>query len=871
MKKVIVVPHTHWDREWYLTFDEFRMHLVEALNRVLSLLKAHPQYKFTLDGQVISLLDCLEVRPEKEEALRKYIWEGRLLIGPWYVQPDGFLVSGESLVRNLLYGTRIAREFGGAMLEGYVPDAFGHISQLPQILRGFGIGTAYVMRGADRACEKAGGADFIWKAPDGSGVFCHVMETGYCNAERLSPDPKELTRPLKHLVEARVLNHKSDPFPEFLEELSRRSRTGAILLMNGCDHLGPQEDLPEAVEELNRRYPDYRFVIGTLGDYSRLLEGARPALPEVQGEFRTSRRHPILAGVLSTRMYLKQANHRVETMLVRYAEPLAALARVLVGKDLKGFLDLAWKLLLENHAHDSICGTGIDPIHREMECRFARAETIAKGIAEKALGAIAETNVRNRGEGVTITVFNPCPWGRRDEVVAEVPAELSDGELFGPGNERVPFALVGGRLVSEKILAGVEHREKALIAFPAELPPFGFATFRLVPGKPRPASGSLFTDDRTLENEFYRVTVYQDGTFDLLDKDTGALFRGLNLLEDSGDAGDEYNYSPPEEQRVFTSKGLRGELGRAEDLPWKGSLRVKLELPLPQGLCPDRMSRSEQLVEVPVTFTISLKRGVRRVEVRAEVENRARDHRLRVAFPTGIAAEYSLADGSFWVIARPTRPPDGKDWIETPPVTHPQKAFVAVENGREGFAVFNRGLPEYEVTPEGTVYLTLLRCVGWLSRDDLSTRRGHAGPPYETPGAQSLGRHRFEYGVYTYSGTWEDSGLLQAAQEFTAPPWAVALEGMLGPRREEIFSLEPGGVVLSSVKLPMEGEGLIVRVYNPTCRGLSAELKCALSIAEVWEARLDETPGVRLELASPHLLRFPLRSGEIKTLRLRVG
>ncbi len=870
MKKAIVVSHTHWDREWYLSFEEFRFYLVEALDRVLSLLEAHPRYKFTLDGQVIPLLDYLDVRPEKEEAIRKHIGEGRLLIGPWYVQPDEFLVSGESLVRNLLYGTRIAREFGGVMLEGYVPDAFGHIAQLPQVLQGFGIGSAYVMRGADGACAEAGGPDFIWHAPDGSAVLCHVMETGYCNAERLSADPGVLTRPLERLVEAGLLDPKGELFPEFLEELSRRSRIGAILLMNGCDHRGPQEDLPEVVEELNTRFPEFQFAIGTLSDYTRFLEEARAALPEVRGEFRTSERHPVLSGVLSARIYLKQANHRVETLLERYAEPLAALARVLAGKDLKDFLDLAWKLLLENHAHDSICGTSVDPVHREMECRFARAEAIARGVAERGLLAIAGTHKVGE-EGISIFVFNPCPWERRDEVVVEIPPEAPLGALLGPGGEEIPLVVMGKKLVSEGILEGVIHREKAVIAFPAELPPFGTAVFRLVSGEPRGISGSLFVDDRTLENEFYRVTVHEDGTFDLLDKETGATYRKLNLLEDSGDAGDEYNYSSPEVQEIFTSEGLRGEVERAEDLPWKGSVKVKLEVELPRGLRPDRKGRDKETVKIPVVFTISLKRGIKRVEVRAEVENRARDHRLRVAFPTGIAAAYSFADDTFWVIERPTCPPRGEDWIEAPSTTHPQKAFVAVENGKRGLAVLNRGLPEYEVTPEGVVYLTLLRCVGWLSRDDLATRRGHAGPPYETPEAQCLGTHRFEYAVYTYSGTWEGSGLLRAAREFVSPPYAVALERAFEPQRYEIFSLEPEGAVLSAVKPPEEGEGLVVRVYNPTRRELMAELKCALPIAEAREARLDETPRGKLDLASPRLLRFPLRPGEIRTLQLRLG
>ncbi|HDI11483.1 MAG TPA: hypothetical protein ENF77_04105 [Candidatus Acetothermia bacterium] len=867
--KTIVVPHTHWDREWYLTFEGFRFHLVEALDRVLNLLERSPDYRFTLDGQVLPLLDYLEIHPEMEGKLRDFIREGRLLVGPWYVQPDEFLVSGESLIRNLLYGTRIAQAFGGTMLEGYVPDSFGHIAQLPQIFTDFGIGSAFVMRGADRACEEAGGPDFLWRAPDGSAVLCHVMEMGYCNAEQLSADPAELTRSLERLVEAGLLDPEGEPFVTFLTELQRRSRTGAILLLNGCDHRGPQMDLPEVVEGLNRRFPEFRFTIGTLSDYAAALRRVKESLPVIEGEFRTPVRHPILTGVLSARMYLKQANHRVETLLTRYAELLVALTRVLAKVDLKPFLDHSWKLLLQNHAHDSICGTGVDPIHREMEVRFARAEALATEVAREALRSLVMA--QGKGKGLSVFVFNPCPWGRREEITAEIPAQAAGVVLRGPRGEKVPTAVVGEKLVSEGILSGVSHQRKAVISFQAELPPLGIAAFRLDPDERAEEvgarRGSLVVDDRTLENEFYRVTVYENGTFDLLDKATGRLFRGLNLLEDSGDAGDEYNYSPPPKQRVLSSADIRGTVGVAADLPWRGTLEVSLVFPLPVSLDPERVARSEETVEVPVRFRISLQRGLKRVDIEAEVDNRARDHRLRVAFPTGIPAEKSIAEGTFWVNERPTRPPEAVGWVEDPPVTHPQKAFVAVEDGKGGFVVFNRGLPEYEVAPEGTIYLTLLRCVGWLSRGDLSTRRGHAGPPYETPEAQCPGKHTFRYAVYTYQGCWEEAGVLRMAQAFIAPPIAISWERTESIGERTFLFLDPDAVLLSAVKPPEEGEGIVIRIYNPTARYLEAVLRVGFPLSGARELRLDESPLRDLPIRGD-ILRLPLKGGEIKTIHL---
>ncbi len=870
MNRVIVVPHTHWDREWYLTFEEYRVWLVKALDTVISLLEKHPHYKFTLDGQVIPILDYLEIRPEIEGKIRGFVREGRLLIGPWYVQPDEFLVTGEALVRNLLYGTRIAREFGGVMLEGYVPDAFGHSAQLPQILTGFGIGTAFVMRGAEGACEKIGGPDFVWKAVDGSAVLCHVMETGYCNAEDLSANPAELTRPLRWLMKVGLIDPGDKPLAAFLAELCRRSRIGTILLLNGCDHRGPQIDLPSVVEKLSSRFPDFRFTIGTLSDYAAFLAQARDALPEVEGEFRTAKRHPILAGVLSTRMYLKQANHRVEILLERYTEPLAALARIVAGVDLKGFLDHAWKLLLQNHAHDSICGTGVDPVHREMEVRFARAEAIATELTREALRALAMVQRSEAGDSVFLLVFNPCPWEKRSEITAEVPVQVAGRALRGPRGEVIPTVVMGEKLVSQGILSGVAHLRRAVISFQAKLPPFGIIGFLFDPEKGETKKGGLVVDDRTLENEFYRVIVHENGTFDLLDKETGRSFRGLNFLEDSGDAGDEYNFSPPLNQRIFTSVDFRGKLRVTADLPWKGTLEASLVFPLPASLDSKRVARSKKMVKVPVRFRISLQQGLKRVDITAEVDNRVRDHRLRVAFPTGLSAEHAIVEDAFGVIERPIGPPHGEGWIEAPPTTQPQKSFVAVEDPDGGFAVLNRGLPEYEITPDGTIYLTLLRCVGWLSRGDLFTRRGHAGPPYETPEAQCLGVHRFEYAVYTYLGHWENGDVIRTAWEFIARPFAISMEGRGSLEPWSFLSLRPEGVVLSAVKLPETGDGLIIRVYNPLRKPLEAELVSFLEIQEAWEVRLDEAPMRPVSFTSPHLLQFSLRPGEIKTFRLSV-
>lgn len=301
--KVLVVPHIHWDREWYLTAEEFSFYLAKALDWVLELLATDKDFVFTLDGQVITILDYIAVFPSRREELVRYVRQGRLKIGPRYVQSDEFLVSGESLIRNLLLGRRLAKQFGGAMLVGYLPDAFGHIAQLPQILLGFGINTAFFMRGADLACETAGGAEFRWRAPDGSTVCAHVFTEGYDAARDLT-----------------------DVHEELLRRLLARTKTGLLLLPLGGDHRAPPPDFPKRWKRMCARWKNFAFSIGSFEDYAAVLQEVAENLPLIAGELRASRFHFILAGVLSTRIPLKQANFRIQNLLERYAEPLSALA-----------------------------------------------------------------------------------------------------------------------------------------------------------------------------------------------------------------------------------------------------------------------------------------------------------------------------------------------------------------------------------------------------------------------------------------------------------------------------------------------------------------------------------------------------------------
>ncbi len=372
-KTAYLVSHTHWDREWYRTFQQFRLDLVRTVDGILDTLERDARFThFLLDGQTVVLDDYLAMRPHAGERLRHQIASGRLAVGPWYCHPDLFLVSGEAIVRNLMLGTRMARDYGRSMMVGYVPDQFGHPAQLPQIFAGFGIDSAALWRGVDAGATPN---ETWWESPDGSRVLLELLAQSYSNAQLLpTSEPAALAGRLRQLCEL-LEPHATGP---------------AVLLMNGNDHLPIQAGLPEALGAANELLaPDWRVEQTDLRTaIARLREAGHPA-EVLRGELRAAATVHLLPGVLSTRTYLKQRNATIQGLLERQAEPYAVFAHLQGAPYPAGELWEAWRLLLQNHPHDSICGCSIDQVHREMVTRFDEAEQIAVALTDRALDGLA--------------------------------------------------------------------------------------------------------------------------------------------------------------------------------------------------------------------------------------------------------------------------------------------------------------------------------------------------------------------------------------------------------------------------------------------------------------------------------------------------
>jgi 2-O-(6-phospho-alpha-D-mannosyl)-D-glycerate hydrolase len=846
-----VVPHTHWDREWYLPFEQFRMRLVRTVEEICDVLEADPRFRtFTLDGQAVILEDVIELRPDLEARLRALLEKGRLVTGPAYVLPDEFLAGSESLVRNFLAGRAVVRRFGGKpMAVGYMPDTFGHVDQLPQLLAGFGLDSFVFWRGLGDEANRFGVA-FSWEAPDGTEVTAIRQLGSYGNAGEIgrwaSGGVDLAERPDRHpdTAAAQLVRFVT----AYRAELDR-TPTGELLLCNGADHERIQRALPDLLDHARALHPETKVEIGSYEDYWRRLRPTLGELPVHRGELVGGRDAPVLRGINSARMHLKQAAESAERAIL-VAETLASLA-ILAGRTQFRYpvaeLGRAWREHLRNLPHDSISGCSVDETHRAMEARFASSTHLAERIRREAIASLAgveEPWTYRPPRTTAVSVINPLGHGRRAVARIPVPQELLDEPAI------VATDRDGRNLqVQVQTTAGDTN---ALVLI--ELPGFGATDVRLAP-QAEDARGVAWTsapEAQAITNGILTVTGRPDGTIAVTNVRTGETFEGLHRFEDVADRGDEYNFCPVEfDVPRFAER--TGSVRVVASGPVVAELEIALELRLPARLSADRRRRTGE-VAVPIKTRVRLTAGSERIEFRTSVDNRAEDHRLRVRFAAPGADDTATvrAEGHFSVVRRPVRPSwTGAGWFEPPQLTSHTSGFVSAGD----IVVFGRGLPEYEAVPTHgglDLALTLLRCVGWLSRDDLSTRPGGAGPTLPTPEAQCQGEHTFEYAFTIASEDLADVAMLRASADYRTP---LSI-GAAGAQTRGLLSVA-GDVVVTALKGAEDGEGMILRVFAPEPTGLSIAADGTLSRARLDETSADGDPSA------------PLRAGEIRTVRIR--
>lgn len=885
-----VLSNTHWDREWYMTNEQFLARLVPMMDRLLEIMKKYPTYRFVLDGQYMVLHDYLAARPEKKEEAGKLIQEGRLLVGPWYTQPLETIASGEGLIRNLQYGIRSTEQYGPAMMSSYEIDEFGHASQMPQLLRGFGIDNAIAWRGMPEDSRSV----FMWEGPDGSKVWMVYSNSGYGEATTLPAQEEDFEevidgktyrrRGLKNRIAA--LRKHREPWADTIH----------LMWLNGIDHSFAQENLLEVLkkaEEIDKELQISQSVP------AELLAGIKQDYAERDLPLRTVKGELMYAGegvmvpVQSCRASQKLLHYKTEHYLERVLEPVTAMSW-LVGQEYPQWaVKRAWEFVLENHAHDSLGCTSVDTVYRQVMARYENSIALAGAVADDALRAVMECD--DARQTPSLWFFNTASFAHRGTAEVEVTVMegmMDDGgfELFTEAGEKVEHTLLSRKRVATlryNPRRGHPTRSygtqvKLLVALP-EVAAFGYLRLRMR-AKPHVKlfhmpKVTYHTSGTSMENQYLKVAFEPNGTVSLTNKETGYTYRSLLLLEDSGEEGDAYVHRPPLVDSVCYSIGNRADISMLYDTPQGAAYEIRQTLTVPAGLREDRLARTAERSTIDVVTVLKLNAGSRRLDLEMKVKNNANSHRLRVLFPTGLKdAAVSRAGQPFDVVEHTLGFEYRPGVSEQPYLTHPMQDICDVSGCEAGLTVAAEGIYEYECTNDENraLALTLVRAVSSLEEANFTDM-----PEFSVPDAQEHMENTYRISVIPHKGDWREvygeamcflnpvQPLINRAREVSVLPEYVP--GTLSlPEAGHMLKLTAKDMMITAVKRAEDRDSLIVRVWNYGCDEAEGTLQAGFAgreIREAYEVDLNEKrqqPATVKDGAIP----FKLRAAGLYTVEI---
>lgn len=820
VSRVHITPHMHWDREWYFTTEASRILLVNNMEEILTRLEQDDAYKYyVLDGQTAVLEDYFAVKPENRPRVKALVEAGKLIIGPWYTQTDTTIVSGESIVRNLMYGIRDCMALGEPMKIGYLPDSFGMSGQLPHIYNGFGITRAMFWRG----CSERHGTDkteFLWQSADGSEVTTQVLPLGYAIGKYLPEDEEGLRKRLD----------------SYFGVLEKASVTKEILLPNGHDQMPLQQNIFAVMDKLREIYPQRKFVMSRFEEVFEHIEAHREELATLKGEFIDGKYMRVHRTIGSTRMDIKIAHARIENKIVNVLEPLATLAWTLGFEYHHGLLEKMWKEILKNHAHDSIGCCCSDKVHREILSRFELAEDMADNLTHFYMRKIVDNMPQSDAD--KLVMFNLMPWPRDEVINTTIRLRASQFRLVDDKGNDVPYFIRHAReldpgLIDRQIVhyGNYEPFMAFDIQLSQNLPSMGYCTLYIEPHIAGDALPPTKTTEALLENAFWQISLNGDGTLRLHDKASGLIYDRVLEIEESSDDGDEYDYSPSREEWRLTS--VQGEHDvEVTHEGWQSRVLIRHRMAVPANLTERSARQQNGLLTAEMAVTLS--HNSRRIDVEVRLDNQADDHRVRVLIPTPFNTEAVLADTQFGSLTRPVWDEamtnwQEEGWKEAPLPVWNLLNYAVLREKHHGMALFTEGLREFEVIGDAhkTFALTLLRGVGVLGKEDLLLRPGRpSGIKMPVPDSQVRGQLDCRFSLYSFSGSPDDAGVAQQAKAWLTPvhcynkiPWdAMKLNraAFRTPESYSLLTLPPTGCMLSALKKSEDGEALILRLFNPS-------------------------------------------------------
>lgn len=820
MKKIHVVAHTHWDREWYFSDNEAFIQFSYHMDEVIYALENGELDYYYLDGQLSILDDYLKVYPNQETKIKELVEGNKLFIGPWYTQMDEFVVAGESVVKNLQIGIDMSKRLGGHTALGYLPDSFGQGKDMPKIYNGFGIEDAVFWRGMPNEVTKS--REFYWTAEDGSKVLTINIRNGYYAGVAL--------------VEGEIYQKKA-----ILDIVSEDSATTNITLPVGGDQRAVDRNLKAIIEEANKEFAEeYQIEESNYPHIFNLLKKEATDLPTVQGEFMSGSVSKIHRSIYSSRYDLKKINDTIENRLIFQLEPLMLMADDLGIPFKRELMDYTWKLILKNHAHDSIGGCNTDKTNEMIMARYKEADQLSYSTVDYLVRKIAESI-----EGIQendLVLFNTLPYRRTEPYTLEVSTKKTTIKLFDDQRHEIPFQLIS----TEKVYAGEVRRSESdydeakyyyihKISFINELPAL---SYQIVSVEEQDESATqekpVASEETMIENAAYKIT-FSNGQFSILAKEQGITYKNCLHVEESGDEGDTYDYSPAYFDSIhhlfFETAEVAIQSGK-----FLSTMSVTGSWFVPKDLAARKAQKVD--TEIEYTLTLSLKNDSKRVDMKLSVNNQALDHRMRLVVKTPVKSQVSYADTLFGIVERNNNDPHIHDWRELgwkeePTEIYPMIHYANTHDLETSWTVMSKGIKEYQVI-DSDMYITLFRGVGFLGRPELLRRPGDAsGNQFRyipTPDSQLLGSLEMElsliiatdynpaeiqreYQMYSVDTPYYQ---VQTLNRFTNP-----IQYFQSNKVDHLTTLKKSidlsefPLVFSAIELSRDGEWVNIRLYNP--------------------------------------------------------
>lgn len=850
-RKIHVIPHSHWDREWYFTTSRSKVYLMKDLKDVLDTLENNNDFKyFMVDAQGSLLDDYCKWMPHDKTRIEKLVKDKRLLIGPWYTQSDQLVISGESIVRNLYYGIKCCQTFGDYMNIGYVPDSFGQSGNMPQIYQQFGIKDTLFWRGVSDDMVKH--TDYNWVGDDGSVVFTTQIPFGYYIGGNIPEEKKE----------SEIFWQK-----ECLEKAGSRSATRHIYFPNGFDQAPIRSNLPEIIAKRNKVDRDNEYVISNIEEYIKDVKSENPILENVYGELVIAKHMRIHKSIFSSRSDLKVLNTKVQNYVTNTLEPLLTISHHLGNEYPKYAVEEIWKLLFENAAHDSIGSCISDMANEDVYMRYKQARDMAINLVELHSRLIATKVKKEKDVPITFTFINTLPVERKKVVVVETYLPGEDFVLHDQNGNCIEYTIIEKEDLTEYVLSQTIRLNpskkiymptkvyKAKLAIETStLPALGYVQYTMHFNN---CSNAKMETKDCIENDFYKIIVNEKGSLDIFDKQLNNWYKNQAVLVENGDDGDSFNYSPPRKDMLVYSTDSKF-ITTIEGSSLYQKIAISYQMQIPADLVERAIQKTS--VTLPVTLYVTLKKDSQVIDINIEIDNHGLSHRLCVVFDSHLKTTYNFADQQFGLIKRVnvyqkemelyqqglvnSQKVEKKEsnevlnwkndqtaWQEPPISIEPTQSYIALTDGNRGIGVIPQGVREYEIIGEqgNQICLTLFRTYGYMGKENLLYRPGRASGErvIETPNAQLLKKMEFSLGFTTFIGNINDSNIDIIAKEYNTDievyEYADFLNGRLIFVQEDAIEILPTSIslfktnnrlVVSAIKKCDEQDGYIIRLFN---------------------------------------------------------